>query len=482
MCARKITLLLLLCFAVFFVANAQKTKGTAAVYKIFEDLPLDEAGKKSVLAPAESIAEKINSNIFIKTTLSKTSCFAGEPVKITYELYSALANKSSVNKSPSFQGFTVRKLVFLNDESSYKKINNRNFRVFTIDKTMLTPYETGKLVLEPISVHNIISYDNDNGETKEYTGDIEGQRLVIPVLPLPEKGKPAFFSGAVGKFKIALRLAKNVFTVNENNQVQVEISGEGNLVDFSFPLIKWPPGFEVFEAKERLKFDSSGAEFYTGKTYTAAVVAKKEGQFAIAPLKVSFFDPAEARYKEIETTALQLTVGKAAGINQAANVQAQPPVAAKIPARIYAALVFLLVLMILTIIVINKRNRLKTAERNAAIASAAAEEVAAPTDYEALIKSAASRAQGEDFINASKNVIKQYLIENTGGVACPEEKMVKILSLTAPVKAGMIKDLTEQCNLLFYSPGLLNETTRSEIAGKLLEIITKEKNIPELKN
>src|SRR5438034_573543 len=136
MCFREIILFLLMFFAAFFVAKAQKTSANAVAYKIFEDLPLDEAGKKSVLAPKESIAEKINSNIFIKTTLSKATCFAGEPVKLTYELYSALANESNVNKSPSFQGFTVRKLAFLNDESSYKKINNKNFRVFTIDKNI----------------------------------------------------------------------------------------------------------------------------------------------------------------------------------------------------------------------------------------------------------------------------------------------------------------------------------------------------------
>jgi hypothetical protein len=478
MCFREIILLFLLCFSFFFVAKAQKTKGSAVAYKIFEDLPLDEAGKKSVLGAKESLAEKINSNIFIKATLSKATCFAGEPVKITYELYSALANESSVNKSPSFQGFTVRKLAFSNDESTYKKINNKNFRVFTIDKNILTSYEKGKLILEPIGVHNVISYEDDNGETKKYEGDVDGQRVVISVLPLPEKGKPNLFSGAVGKFMISVKLTKNIFNANENNQVQVEISGDGNLTDFSFPAIKWPAGFEVFDVKERLKFDSSGAEFYTAKTYTATVVAKKEGQYTIAPLQVAFFDPAEARYKEIATEPLQLTINKAVVANPVNNVLAQPPATANRFTWPYAALALLLVLVIAAIAMINRSNRIKKDKRNAVFASIAAEEIPVPTSYEALIKSAAAHTQEKDFINAFKDVTKQYLVENTGGNVYPEEKMIEMLSSTQPMKAIMIKNLTEQCNQLLYSPGSLNENTRSVMAENLLRIVTEDKSIP----
>ncbi|MEP6747588.1 MAG: hypothetical protein ABJB86_07670, partial [Bacteroidota bacterium] len=157
----KTVFILLGLWACVFGAAAQKTANASAdAVKIFEDLPLDVPGKTSVLKPHETAAEKIRGHIFIKTVLSKKSCFEGEPLKLTYELYSALQNKSEISKRPSFKGFTVRQIGFSNDEDNHQKVNGNDYRVFTVDKNMLIPYETGRLQLEPVEVHNTVYYED----------------------------------------------------------------------------------------------------------------------------------------------------------------------------------------------------------------------------------------------------------------------------------------------------------------------------------
>ncbi len=45
--------------------------------------------KNSILKPGEDPQEKIQRLVFIKTTISKKQCYVGEPILVTYQLYTA---------------------------------------------------------------------------------------------------------------------------------------------------------------------------------------------------------------------------------------------------------------------------------------------------------------------------------------------------------------------------------------------------------
>jgi len=60
-----------------------------------------------ILKDGENIPKKINKNIFIKVISDKTTCSVGEPIIVTYKLYTRLKAESNVTKSPSFNGFSV---------------------------------------------------------------------------------------------------------------------------------------------------------------------------------------------------------------------------------------------------------------------------------------------------------------------------------------------------------------------------------------
>ena len=63
--------------------------------------------KEDILKDGENVQEKINKNVFVKVSADKNSCFIGEPVVVTYKLYTRLKMETNVSKSPSFNGFSV---------------------------------------------------------------------------------------------------------------------------------------------------------------------------------------------------------------------------------------------------------------------------------------------------------------------------------------------------------------------------------------
>src|ERR1700712_429431 len=94
----------------YFVSNAcaqNKNKVPASVHDIFNDLPINDPSKNSILQPGEDSIKKIRENIFVTSVISKRHCFLGEPVLLTVSLYSALQSTSKIAKAPSFAGFGV---------------------------------------------------------------------------------------------------------------------------------------------------------------------------------------------------------------------------------------------------------------------------------------------------------------------------------------------------------------------------------------
>ena len=84
--------------------------------------------------------------------------------------------------------------------------NGEDYRFLVLRKTVLYPQKTGKLNIEPLSLDISVQVPTNRR-------DIFGRRMMaqahrtvsagnktINVKPLPEAGKPADFSGAVGGF------------------------------------------------------------------------------------------------------------------------------------------------------------------------------------------------------------------------------------------------------------------------------------------
>jgi hypothetical protein len=132
---------------------------------------------------------------------------------------------------------------------------------------------------------------------------------------LPEKGKPENFTGAVGKFEFNVNVQKSDLKSGESLQLDLIISGSGNLKLFEIPKPILPSNFEVFEPK-RQEFISENMKGISGKimdSYT--VIPQEKGVFKLKPQQFSFFDVQSKSYKTISSDAIDLNVLQ--GENQA---------------------------------------------------------------------------------------------------------------------------------------------------------------------
>ena len=130
----------------------------------------------------------------------------------------------------------------------------------------------------------------------------------IQVKPLPEAGKPASFSGAVGKFDFFVRTSKNILNANESLQAVVEVNGNGNLKLFKVPELKLPAALEVYEPEfeEKITTNLSGMRGKISNSYT--VVPAYKGKYPIPSVAFSYFDPSLEKYITLDATPVVVNV------------------------------------------------------------------------------------------------------------------------------------------------------------------------------
>jgi hypothetical protein len=284
-----------------------------------------------ILKKGESVQQKVEKNMQLRLQTSKTSCYVGEPIVATYKLYTRLKSESKLSKTPSFNGFSVIDLQ-RPDETEYarEKLNNREYNVYTIRKAQLYPLQDGSIELESATLDNNIQFlkaDAAANPRQNMNGFMEGFNLgpdavitesvslsnkpvTITVKPLPEAGKPAGFKGAVGKFAIHAALERNNFSTNETGKLTLTITGSGNLQHVTAPDINWPEGIEPFEPKEQEDLQQLNVPVSGSKTFEFPFAVDSPGNYHLPAIDFSYFDPVQARYKNIHIAAQDFTVIK----------------------------------------------------------------------------------------------------------------------------------------------------------------------------
>ncbi|HSN09326.1 MAG TPA: BatD family protein, partial [Hanamia sp.] len=289
-----------------------------------------------ILKPGENVAEKTAKNLFIKLDVNKKSCYVGEPIVATYELYTRLPSETTITDAPSFNGFSVNDLD-INSNSTLKNYNGRKYNVYTIRKVELYPLQAGDITLGSVTASNKITFvksqylnQQDNSSffdmfqnfgqdavppegLVERNVVLKSTPEVITIKPLPTENKPQGFRGAVGDFSISASLEKNSITTDDAGTLKLTISGKGNIQLINAPSIKWPNGIDGYDAKITDNVDRKQVPMQGSKTFSYPFTVSKPGTFTIDSISFSYFDPSSSTYKILRTASLQVNVTKGKG-------------------------------------------------------------------------------------------------------------------------------------------------------------------------
>ena len=249
-------------------------------------------------------------NIHLVAEISKANPYVGEGIYVEYRLYvseNVSVYDTSISEAPKYNGFWNQDIKVNGFPVKMGKYNGENYRYIVLQKALLIPTKTGKLSIDPMRMDIVIGVPSGredffgNAITKNVRREFASTKKIIRPKALPLEGKPANFAGAVGDFNFSVALSKDILKANETSQVQVKISGKGNLKLFELPTVETPAELEMYqpERKERVRVNASGISGAVTDTYT--VVPLYKGKYKIPSISFSYFNPKEKKYKTIAT-------------------------------------------------------------------------------------------------------------------------------------------------------------------------------------
>jgi hypothetical protein len=211
------------------------------------------------------------------------------------------------------------------------KFNGKDYSMVVLRKVILYPLESGSKVIEPFKID--IDAEVPTGR-RDWFGEYEMKviqkalstgRQTITVKPLPVNGKPEGYTGAVGKFDFKVIPSKSTLKAGESLELEVSVSGKGNLKLFTLPKPIVPSALELYEPahNENVQTPVSGMAGKISDTYT--IIPQFKGKYTIKPLVFSYYDLASKSYKTITSKEITIDVAEGDGtvVSNKENVNKQ---------------------------------------------------------------------------------------------------------------------------------------------------------------
>lgn len=258
-------------------------------------------------------------DILLRVTLSRSSVYKGEPVLAAIKLYRRITLVGLNDaKFPAFNGFWAQELNAENYPQQRETINGKIYESVVLREYLLYPQQAGTLTIEPAEVEAVAQVVVQNNRSRDpFFGNmpdiynvnrkVRSPKVTLRVKELPA-GAPASFTGAVGHFSMTETPPSTRLAANSAATYTLRITGSGNLRFLQAPKLSLPSSFEQYDVKttEQIKTSSGGASGY--RQFEYPFIARAEGEYEIAPVEFSYFDPKKGQYVTLATQPLLMNI------------------------------------------------------------------------------------------------------------------------------------------------------------------------------
>ena len=283
------------------------------------------------------LLKQLKDNVFLRLEISKGSVYEGEMLTATYKLYispNVGLSITKMDKAPAFEGFWSQEVEMdPKRQPTVVTFNGKQYKEVDMLKYNLYPQRSGSLkvptaemgvaVQVQVRSHSRNPFDDffNGGRVQQVPMDLKSEMGAVSVKGLPENGKPADFTGAVGKFNFETSVSSKEGKTDDPITYTVKISGTGNLKLIESPTLKLPPAFEVYDPKTKENISNGAAGLTGSKQYDYLVIPRQPGDYKIDGRAFSYFDPAAAKYVTINSPeyALKITGAPSKNMNTGAN-------------------------------------------------------------------------------------------------------------------------------------------------------------------
>ena len=268
-------------------------------------------------------------NLFVRTIASKTRVHEQEALMVTYKLYFAnvdVAQLTNNTKLPEFTGFLKQDLEQGEIQTELEHYNGRNYQTAVLYRTILYPQHSGDIKIDPANFEAVLRvqtqqrprsiFDDFFGSYTNVTKMLTAPGVTIHVNALPS-GKPAGFSGGVGKFTLTPSISQTEVQTNDAVTIKLDITGSGNMKLLKTPAIDWPEGFEPYDPKVTNNFRTTTSGVSGTKSIEYLAIPRNAGEYTIPSVSFSYFDIDDKAYKTLSTPEYTIRVKRGNGANDA---------------------------------------------------------------------------------------------------------------------------------------------------------------------
>jgi hypothetical protein len=289
---------------------------------------------------------------FLRVVLPKREFYVGELVPVQVKAYFRAGMSASLNGLPvlNSDAFTLNKLDEKPDQAQ-ETIDGRPYTVVTWNSA-LAAVKAGDYALNielPVTVRVRESHRRGGNPLKQFLGNspfddpmfddsffdnffggmtekpitLRMDADNVKILPLPNLGRPADFSGAVGKFDVTSEAAPTQSTTGDPLTLRLKVSGQGNFDRVASRGLASSADWKTYQPSARFEATDSAGDEGT-KTFEQAVVPLKAGSESVPALTFSYFDADTRQYVTRATTPIPVEVSPGSGSPLAATLPASP--------------------------------------------------------------------------------------------------------------------------------------------------------------
>lgn len=262
-------------------------------------------------------------SIFVSVNVDKKTLYQGESLVAEIKVYTQknLAGFEDI-KLPPFTGFWSQDIESPQQIQLHREnVNGQIYDVGLFKKVLLFPQRSGEIVIDPFEI-TMITQDRvrSNNPFDDFFGGsysrvpykLKSKAISIKVKPLPAN-KPSHYNGAVGNFTMQASVDKTQINANEAVNLQIRISGNGNLKLIKPIKVDFPPDIDVYDPKTSLKSKASNAGVSGAITFDYLFIPRYAGTYRIAPITFSYFDTSTKTYKTVASKEFAINVAKGSG-------------------------------------------------------------------------------------------------------------------------------------------------------------------------
>jgi hypothetical protein len=244
--------------------------------------------------------------------------YVNEQITYTFRFLTRVQTTQPEVKWPKFDGFVKEQL---GKQRNYQ-VNEGGLTWNVIEiKEALFAGSPGKKTIDGVLMNLGVvvrggrgsAFDDDGffggfggfSQTREVT--LKTLPIELDVMPLPDAGRPADFSGLVGGYTMKTGLSKSSVKAGESLTLSVVVSGTGNIRMATLAHDNWPH-VKVYEDNPVTNVTQQADKLGGTKEFKLAVVPLKQGPLELSGVTLNFYDPKTASYKQIQSDPIKIMV------------------------------------------------------------------------------------------------------------------------------------------------------------------------------